>query len=82
MSCCGDRRAAMRSPPIRRVMPEPPDPPRPQDPVQLAPRGDSAIVMRGEVTGLTYLFGAWGAALTVDGRDVPALMATGWFRRA
>lgn len=82
MSCCGDRRAAMRSPPLRRVMPEAPDPPQPQDPVRLAPRGDGAIVVRGEVTGLTYLFGAQGATLTVDGRDLAALMATGWFRRA
>ncbi|MES1164094.1 MAG: hypothetical protein ABUL50_13670, partial [Rhizobacter sp.] len=55
-------------------------PPVLRAPVALAHAGTSATVARGERTGLTYLFGADGAALEVDERDAPALLASGRFR--
>jgi hypothetical protein len=39
------------------------------------------VVVRGEQSGLTYLFGAGGETLAVDGRDVAALLGTGHFAR-
>jgi len=82
MSCCGSRRAALRTPPFRAVAPVAPEPPLPQQPVPLASRAEGAIVVRGAVTGLAYLFGAPGSTLDVDGRDAQALLATGLFQHA
>ena len=81
MSCCGHQRAALRdahrhtaSAPAQSV------PPVLRAPIALAHGGPSATVARGAHTGLTYLFGADGAALEVDARDAPALIASGRFK--
>jgi len=81
MSCCGNRRVALRTPTIPRVAPAAPAPLPPAEAVWLAARGEGAMVMRGAATGLTYVFGARGAALAVDARDVAQMMGTGRFRR-
>jgi hypothetical protein len=54
-------------------------PPRLQSPRRIAFLGDTAVVVRGAASGLSYLFGPRGEALEVDERDVPALVASGWF---
>lgn len=79
MSCCGQQRAAWRA----AQSPAPPAPaaPTPRDPVRLAHRGASSTVVRGASTGLTYLFGASGSTLEVDGADADALLATRRFER-
>lgn len=87
MSCCGQRRAEMRHPtntPFRQPGLPPVHAVSPvlRAPVALAHTGTSATVARGARTGLTYLFGADGAALEVDERDAPALIASGRFAAA
>ena len=79
MSCCGQQRAALRMQ-FQRSAPAQSVPPVLRAPVALAHAGESATVARGSGTGLTYLFGADGAALEVDARDAPALLASGRFR--
>jgi hypothetical protein len=76
MSCCGRRRQLLRAgtPPAPAV--EVPSP-MVQNPVALTYRGEASLVVKGPATGLAYLFGARGAALEVDGRDAPELMASG-----
>ncbi len=82
MSCCGGKRRALRT---RMSLPLA-NQPRPllalKNSTLLTYLGDSSIVVRGEHTGHTYLFGPHGDALTVDDRDMPRLIATGWFRKA
>jgi len=78
MSCCGRRRQAWRqagSAPQTRPSP----PPVLQNPTVLSYQGDSSLVIKGSVTGFTYLFAARGE-LAVDARDAPALQATNLFR--
>jgi len=80
MSCCGQQRAAWRT--AHLPAPAAPSAPAPRDPVRLAHRGESSTVVRGARTGLTYLFGALGSTLEVDGADAEALLATPHFERA
>lgn len=49
-----------------------------QNPTALYHLGETSLILKGPVTGNTYLFGA-RAELTVDGHDVPALLATNRF---
>jgi hypothetical protein len=42
--------------------------------------GDSSLLIKGMVTGYTYLFAGRGTGLSVDERDVPALMAMQFFK--
>jgi hypothetical protein len=80
MSCCGQQRAALRASfEAAAVAAAPASPPRLEAPVALAHTAGSATVARGGHTGLTYVFGAGRAALEVDGRDAPALVASGRF---
>jgi hypothetical protein len=80
MSCCGRQRAALRTQMARpNVAWAEPAPPVLQEPVRLAHRGTSSTMVRGERTGLTYLFGPHGGTLDVDGRDAGALLASGRF---
>lgn len=81
MACCGQRRQAWQRYRPPQPMPVPVPPPALGDPTKVRHRGESSVVVRGEHTGLTYLFGPSGT-LTVDGQDVPALLATGLFDRA
>ncbi len=78
MSCCGSRRAALRAQ-FTAEAPMPLGPPVLQAPVALAHAGAGAMLARGAHTGLTYVFAGGGAALEVDGRDAPALLACGLF---
>ena len=52
-----------------------------QNPVLLHHLGASSLVIKGAVTGLTYLFAGHDTSLSVDERDVPALLATRQFTR-
>jgi hypothetical protein len=82
MSCCGQQRAAWRTATQRTsVPPAAPVAPAPRNPVRLAHLGDTSTVVRGAVTGLTYLFGARGSMLEVDGADAEALLASRRFER-
>ena len=81
MSCCGERRLALTSSMVRQPPPNPLPPTRPAQ-TQVAYKGDSSIVVRGQVTGTAYLFGPRGAALLVDTRDAPALLRSGAFERS
>ena len=78
MSCCGSRRAALRAQ-FQSEAPAPLGPPVLPAPVALAPAAEGATLARGAHTGLTYVFAGDGAALEVDGRDAPALLAGGSF---
>jgi hypothetical protein len=82
MSCCGKQRQAMRAPRhAPRAQPEPPGPAL-LNPVPLHHTGAYSLVVKGAVTGQTYLFGFRAVDLAVDERDVPALIATGRFAPA
>ena len=81
MSCCGDKRRALRPSPTESVPVTTYRSPVIRRPTGLAYLGSEAIVVRGPVTGLTYVFGGGAAALEVDERDVPALVATRSFAR-
>lgn len=76
MSCCGQKRQALRT----QVYQAPAPRPRPalQNPTPITYLGDSSFVVKGAASGLTYLFSA-REALNVDARDVSALIATGLF---
>jgi hypothetical protein len=79
MSCCGQNRQAWREWPARNTRVSDQPAAILQNPSVLYPLGQSSLVVKGAVTGHTYLFGSRGTELSVDGRDVPALIATGWF---
>ena len=76
MSCCGQKRQALRSPIHQAETPRPT--PRLQNPTPIAYLGNSTFVVKGAATGLTYLF-TRHEVLSVDERDVPAFVATGIF---
>jgi hypothetical protein len=82
MSCCGQKRRALRD--ASRIPQRVAEPlaPSPQNPALLQHLGDYALVVRGPVTGQCYLFGARGAALAVDKRDALPLIASGRFTAA
>lgn len=73
MSCCGQNRANWRA---YSKMPAPPAvAPQLQNPGTLYYLGESAIAIRGPVTGFSYLFsGDTGQGLAVDERDIPGLL--------
>lgn len=52
------------------------------NPTRLMYHGDSSTVVSGSHTGLTYLFGAHGKTLEVDGRDIAVLLTSGRFSLA
>ena len=82
MSAYGDSRIALRTPAFRRAMPVASEPMASRARVRmLRGSGVDAIVMRGAVSGRSYLFGLQGSTLDVDRRDVDALLASGWFQR-
>jgi hypothetical protein len=76
MSCCGQKRRAVLS--TRAATVSPPTVVL-QNPVLLTQAGSAAVVVRGPASGQSYLFAPAGSALTVDERDVPALLETGRF---
>jgi len=82
MSCCGDKRRAFRTRMSQPTTDQPKPFPALEKPTLLTYLGDSSIVVRGEYTGNTYLFGPRGEDLTVDNRDTSRLIASGWFRKA
>ena len=76
MSCCGQKRQALRTPVYHTESPRPR--PRLQNPTPITYLGESTFVVKGAETGLIYLFNRH-EALNVDERDVPAFVATGIF---
>jgi hypothetical protein len=86
MGCCGQRRAALRSPAGRLRLPaaasSPPPAPRPQpETVRLAYVTNAALRVRGTVTGRTYEFSGHSTQ-GVHPRDADPLLRTGLFRLA
>jgi hypothetical protein len=81
MSCCGDKRRALRTRMSQPLTNQTKPLSALENSTLLTYLGDSSIVVRGEHTGHAYLFGPHGEALTVDGRDVPRLIVSGWFRK-
>jgi hypothetical protein len=80
MGCCGQSRQAWREWKTTAGRTSSPPPPAVlQNPTILYHLGEYSLVIKGEATGRTYLFAGRDAGLTVDERDVPALLATGWF---
>jgi hypothetical protein len=79
MSCCGQKRQAWREYNTSQFAVAPPPPAELQNPVTVHHLGATSLVMRGAVTGHTYLFAGHDSSLTVDERDVPALLASGRF---
>ena len=79
MGCCGQNRQAWREWSTTNVQTSNPPPPVLQNSTVLYHLGESSLVIKGAVTGHTYLFGGRGTALTVDERDVSFLIGTGWF---
>ncbi|MEO5813701.1 MAG: hypothetical protein ABIT20_00290 [Gemmatimonadaceae bacterium] len=49
--------------------------------IRLGYRGESSIIVRGSITGTTYLFGQGGDGLIVDARDALMMLAWGQFDR-
>jgi hypothetical protein len=82
MSCCGQKRRALQSAPRATRTAPPPAKPELRNPQPLRHTGGYSLVVKGPVTGQTYLFGARDIALTVDDRDAQPLIATGRFALA
>jgi hypothetical protein len=80
MSCCGQKRHALRETSRIPQRTEPPAYAPPfQNPTLMQHTGAASLIVRGAVTRHAYLFGPRGAALAVDERDAPGLIATGLF---
>ena len=79
MSCCGQKRQAWRETVQAKIQAVATPPPVLQNPVFLHHVGPSSMVIKGDISGFTYLFAGQETALTVDARDVPGLVATGHF---
>ena len=79
MSCCGQKRQAWREAVQAKMQVAATPPPVLQNPVLLNHLGPSSLVIKGDVSGFTYLFSGEETGLEVDARDVPTLMATGQF---
>jgi hypothetical protein len=78
MSCCGQKRRALRT---QSFQPEAAHPRSTlENPTPLIYLGASDFVTKGEATGLTYLFSG-NEVLSVDARDAPAFIASGIFSR-
>jgi hypothetical protein len=72
MSCCGQKRQKWRASSQKTNAPLPIVL---QNPTLLYHLGESSLVIKGGVTGNTYLFAGRGTSLNVDKRDVPTLIA-------
>ena len=79
MSCCGQRREAMRAAMQRTPPPDPVPWVRPELRIPIIYRGDTSIVVRGAVTGTAYLFAPTGEALLVDSGDAAPLLRSTHF---
>ena len=79
MSCCGQNRQAWREWNQAKVQAPAPAPPVLQNPVTVHHLGNASLVIKGAVSGHTYLFAGNNAGLSVDERDVPELLATRQF---
>jgi hypothetical protein len=79
MSCCGQKRQTWREQEIIKVQASNPSPPILQNPSVLYHLGKSSLVMKGRVSGYTYLFAGRGTGLNVDERDLPAFLTMAFF---
>ena len=77
MSCCGGKRAALRT---AAPMTRPMGVSQVRDPVRLALAVPGSLVVRGSATGLTYTFHG-RMPQQVDGADAGLLLKTGRFQR-
>ncbi len=87
MGCCGDKRRAWREWAASSSTPKKAEivelkPPALTNPVTLYILTGPSLVVKGEVTGITYLFGGEGTSLEVDEHDAPALLALKRFSTA
>lgn len=82
MGCCGQKRRAWRDPGPKRLTSHDHRPPTLQNPTILYHLGDTALVVTGAATDITYLFGGRNSSLPVDERDLEALMALHQFSAA
>lgn len=80
MSCCGSNRQAWRQ--FSSAPKAEAKAPTIQNPTLLYYRGDSSLVTKGAVTGLSYLFAGSAEGLLVDERDIPAFLSIGTFSKA
>jgi hypothetical protein len=78
MTCCGQKRQAWRGWNPAKA-PVAPTPPVLQSPTILRYLGTSSLAIKGAVSGCAYLFAGRDAELSVDERDVPALISSGRF---
>lgn len=81
MCNCGSRRSALASQLAGTTPTAQPRVPSEDHGVSLVLRGLGGLVLQGAATGARYRF-APRAAVRVDSRDVPSLMATGRVRRS
>ncbi len=79
MSCCGQKRQAWRERTVIKAQPSTPSPLVLQNPSILYFMGGSSLVIKGKVTGITYLFGDRNTGLSVDERDLPEFLGMGLF---
>jgi hypothetical protein len=82
MSCCGQKRQTWRVQGIIKEQARTPSPPILQNPSVLYHLGDSSLVIKGMVTGYTYLFAGQGTGLSVDERDLQAFLTMEFFELA
>jgi hypothetical protein len=82
MSCCGQKRQTWREQGIIKVQAPKPSPPILQNPSVCYHLGESSLVIKGRVTGYTYLFAGRGTGLSVDERDLPAFLTMEFFELA
>ena len=82
MSCCGQKRQAWRERAAIKTQPSTPSPPVLQNPSVLYFLGGSSLVIKGKVSGTTYLFGDIHQGLSVDERDLPEFLGMGLFDTA
>ncbi len=82
MSCCGQKRQAWREQGSINIQARSTSPPILQNPTVLYHLGDSSLVIKGMITGYTYLFAGRGTSLNVDERDLPAFLAMEFFEIA
>ena len=81
MSCCGKKRRLLQTELVRFSHPATPSSTRIQQPKELVFSGDSPVLLRGQETGLVYVFSPRDRHVTVDEKDLHQLIATGWFEQ-
>ena len=82
MSCCGQKRRALRDPGrLPRTAPEPAAPVL-RNPQRLRHLQSYSLLVKGPVTGQAYLFGGRDTLLAVDERDAAPMIASGRFGAA